>query len=71
MYVLLLCDFDNALIMVIAAMRRVLHLKQVTQCAMLENFGIFLVLADKVFLPSSLLQHATDSLYDSRYLLTT
>ena len=30
-----------------AAMRRVLHLKMVTQCAMLEDFGIFLVLADK------------------------
>ena len=30
------------------AMRRVLHLKMVTQCAMLEDFGIFLVLADKV-----------------------
>lgn len=30
------------------AMRRVLHLKMVTQCAMLEEFGIFLVLADKV-----------------------
>lgn len=29
------------------AMRRVLHLKLVTQCAMLEDFGIFLVLADK------------------------
>ncbi|KAF9517876.1 hypothetical protein BS47DRAFT_1429505 [Hydnum rufescens UP504] len=29
------------------SMRRVLHLKQVTQCAMLEEFGIFLVLADK------------------------
>src|ERR1700722_4545870 len=29
-------------------MRRVLHLKLVTQCAMLEDFGIFLVLADKV-----------------------
>lgn len=28
-------------------MRRVLHLKQVTQCAMLMDFGIFLVLADK------------------------
>jgi hypothetical protein len=25
----------------------VLHLKMVTQCAMLEDFGIFLVLADK------------------------
>ena len=31
-----------------AALRRVLHLKMVTQCAMLEDFGIFLVLADKV-----------------------
>lgn len=30
------------------AMRRVLHLKMVTQCAMLQDFGIFLVLADKV-----------------------
>lgn len=29
-------------------MRRVLHLKMVTQCAMLEDFGMFLVLADKV-----------------------
>ena len=29
-------------------MKRVLHLKLVTQCAMLEDFGIFLVLADKV-----------------------
>ncbi|KAG9050431.1 hypothetical protein FS837_005504 [Tulasnella sp. UAMH 9824] len=29
------------------ALRRVLHLKMVTQCAMLEDFGIFLVLADK------------------------
>lgn len=29
------------------SMRRVLHLKAVTQCAMLEDFGIFLVLADK------------------------
>jgi len=29
-------------------MRRVLHLKLVTQCAILEDFGIFLVLADKV-----------------------
>jgi len=32
----------------LAAMRRVLLLKMVTQCAMLEEFGIFLVLADKV-----------------------
>ncbi|KAF8887321.1 CNH domain-containing protein [Infundibulicybe gibba] len=29
------------------SMRRVLHLKMVTQCAMLQEFGIFLVLADK------------------------
>ena len=29
------------------AMRRVLHLRMVAQCAMLEEFGIFLVLADK------------------------
>jgi hypothetical protein len=35
----------------LAAMRRVLHLKMVTQCAMLEDFGIFLVLADKVKAP--------------------
>ncbi|KAF8301399.1 hypothetical protein DL93DRAFT_2160894 [Clavulina sp. PMI_390] len=30
-----------------ASLRRVIHLKNVTQCAMLEEFGIFLVLADK------------------------
>lgn len=30
------------------ALRRVLHLKMVTQCAILEDFGLFLVLADKV-----------------------
>ncbi|TFK39736.1 CNH domain-containing protein [Crucibulum laeve] len=29
------------------SMRRVLHLKMVTQCAILEDFGLFLVLADK------------------------
>ncbi|KAF7371013.1 hypothetical protein MSAN_00735500 [Mycena sanguinolenta] len=29
------------------SMRRVLHLKMVTQCAMLDEFGIFLVLVDK------------------------
>ncbi|KAJ3901831.1 CNH domain-containing protein [Lentinula edodes] len=29
------------------SMRRVLHLKLVAQCAMLEDYGIFLVLADK------------------------
>ena len=38
-------------------MRRVLHLKMVTQCAMLEEFGIFLVLADKVSNSSSTLYH--------------
>ena len=45
-------------------MRRVLHLKMVTQCAMLEDFGIFLVLADKVryavvVLPSHILTATT------------
>ena len=35
------------------AMRRVLHLRMVSQCAMLEDFGIFLVLADKVRLGRS------------------
>ena len=35
-------------LILVIAMRRVLHLKMVTQCAMLEDFGIFLVLADKV-----------------------
>ncbi|KAF5362265.1 hypothetical protein D9756_002201 [Leucocoprinus leucothites] len=29
------------------SMRRVLHLRNVTQCAMLEDFGLFLVLAEK------------------------
>ncbi|KAF9466185.1 CNH domain-containing protein [Collybia nuda] len=29
------------------SMRRVLHLKMVTQCTMLDDFGLFLVLADK------------------------
>jgi hypothetical protein len=32
------------------AMTRVLHLKKVTQCAVLDEFGLFLVLADKVLL---------------------
>ena len=39
---------NKMLLIRLAAMRRVLHLKMVTQCAMLEDFGIFLVLADKV-----------------------
>lgn len=47
----LVCWFSLADLL-FTAMRRVLHLKMVTQCAMLEDFGIFLVLADKV--PSSL-----------------
>ena len=34
-------------------MRQVLHLRMVSQCAMLEDFGIFLVLADKVRVESS------------------
>ncbi|KAG6872317.1 hypothetical protein C0995_010920 [Termitomyces sp. Mi166 len=34
-------------------MRRVLHLKSVTQCTMLDDFGLFLVLADKVCRPHS------------------
>lgn len=36
-----MCSFSPAL-------RRVLHLKMVSQCAILEDFGLFLVLADKV-----------------------
>lgn len=35
-------------LLLVIAMRRVLHLRSVTQCAILEDFGIFLVLADKV-----------------------
>lgn len=42
------CQYGKLLLIRLAAMRRVLHLKMVTQCAMLEDFGIFLVLADKV-----------------------
>lgn len=34
--------------LLIVALRKVLHVKAVTQCAVLEDFGIFLVLADKV-----------------------
>lgn len=41
--------YVEMLLIRLAAMRRVLHLKMVTQCAMLEDFGIFLVLADKVY----------------------
>ena len=45
-------DMKCGIDVVPTAMRRVLHLKMVTQCAMLEDFGIFLVLADKVYLPT-------------------
>lgn len=49
-------------------MRRVLHLKHVTQCAMLEDFGIFLVLADKV-LPSCRVRISfRGSLFTPQYL---
>jgi hypothetical protein len=40
--------YVKLLLIRLAAMRRVLHLKMVTQCGVLEDFGIFLVLADKV-----------------------
>ena len=43
-------------------MRRVLHLKMVTQCAMLEDFGIFLVLADKVSKSASLCSNSEPSM---------
>jgi RHO1 GDP-GTP exchange protein 1/2 len=48
------CEHDSSVLQagsktIAIAMRRVLHLKMVTQCAMLEDFGIFLVLADKVY----------------------
>lgn len=36
------------------SLRKVLHLKFVTQCAVLESFGIFVVLADKVLISYSL-----------------
>ncbi|KAN0061414.1 Rho guanine nucleotide exchange factor [Thecaphora frezii] len=36
------------------SLRKVLHLKLVTQCAVLESFGIFVVLADKVLISYSL-----------------
>ncbi len=49
-------------------MRRVLHLKMVTQCAMLEDFGIFLVLADKVNCFFHL--RTLDDLIDARLLVT-
>ena len=51
-------------------MRRVLHLKMVTQCAMLEDFGIFLVLADKVKAPPNLnhrLSHAVFFIHKSLF----
>ena len=35
----------------VTALRRVLYLKMVTQCAVLEELGIFFVLANKVWHP--------------------
>ncbi|TIA71928.1 hypothetical protein E3P91_02323 [Wallemia ichthyophaga] len=35
------------------SLRRVLHLKNVTQCAVLEEFGMFIVLADKILVAYS------------------
>ena len=32
-----------------SALRRVLHLRMVTQCTMLDEFGLFVVLSDKVW----------------------
>ena len=52
-------------------MRRVLHLKMVTQCAMLEDFGIFLVLADKVCLITGRRDTRVSYRPCSRSLLTT
>lgn len=37
-----------------SSFRKVLHLRYVTQCAVLEEFGIFVVLADKVLIAYSL-----------------
>jgi hypothetical protein len=51
----------------LAAMRRVLHLKMVTQCAMLEDFGIFLVLADKV--KASLFSESDNRLSHAGFLI--
>jgi hypothetical protein len=52
-------------------MRRVLQLKAVTQCAMLESFGIFLVLADKVRLSSEFLRLKLAEPFPSPYSHTT
>src|SRR5437588_808640 len=48
MFVQLIFVFLAMLTNTSLAMRRVLNVKMVTQCAMLEDFGMFLVLADKV-----------------------
>ena len=51
------CEFDNdqkgSQLMFFQALRRVLHLPMVTQCTILDDFGLFLVLSDKVckFIP--------------------
>lgn len=47
-----------------SAIRRVLDLKMVTQCAMLQDFGVLLVLTNKVF-PTSILPQA---MFTSTYL---
>ncbi|KAF9785479.1 CNH domain-containing protein [Thelephora terrestris] len=44
------------------SMRQVVHLRMVTQCAMLEDFGIFIVLADK-----SLFAYYIEALVPSSY----
>lgn len=59
--------YVTLLLIRLAAMRRVLHLKMVTQCAMLEDFGIFLVLADKV---NCFLSAYLDDLIDPRLSVT-
>jgi len=48
-----ICYFCRVLLLLrrLAALRRVLPLKMVTQCAILEAFRIFLVLTEKVMAP--------------------
>lgn len=43
-----LYNCDDLAYLPLLALVRVLYLKLVTQCAILESFGVFLVLADKV-----------------------
>ena len=44
----LLLSYFFLTLSIYSAIQPVLHLQMVTQCAMLEEYGIFLVLADKV-----------------------